>query len=106
MKVTIRTDGLMCQNASLHMVGQCEDMLWSTKVSDVARWLQVSKPTAKTYLEQWCNEGWLYRIENRYRSNALWFEYRLTPKGRISYEHKAFELSYQMLIHKRGLKDG
>lgn len=103
MKITLRSHNIMCRNGSLHMVGQLQDMLQFTRASDLARWLLVSKQTAKTYLDKWVDEGFLTRETLHWRGDALVHEYRLSDTGRIAYEHNAFQLSYKMLLETRGL---
>jgi len=104
MKMSMRSTPIAMFQTILHMVGQMEDMSQTVKTSDIARFLNVTKPTAQRYLKDLSYSGSLQCIPRDYRSNARCFEWKLTTRARAYYADNIFKYSYHKFMEQKWSK--
>jgi len=101
MKMSMRSTPFAMKQAILHMIGQMEDMSQPVKTGDIARFLNVTKPTAQRYLRELFEHGSLACIKHTYRTNAKCFEWDLGIRARRNYVDGVFKMSYQKFIEQK-----
>lgn len=84
----------------LHMIGQ--SMTGTDKpvvtATDVAKWFNMTRQWANQKLLQMISAGYLERIENPYRSNAVKYTYQLTPEHYNLYRSGEYKHHYHAFI--------
>jgi len=89
------------RQAIIHMIGQMEDMSQTVKTGDIARFLNVTKPTAQKYLKDLSYSGSIQCMSREYRTNARCFEWKLTARARAYYVDGVFKMNYQKFMEQK-----
>jgi len=101
MKISMRATPFIMKQAIMHMIGQMQDMSLTCKTGDMARFLNVTKPTAQRYLKQLAYDGMLKCVTREYRKNARCFWWELSHRSRVYYEGRVFKISYDTFMQEK-----
>ena len=86
----------MHKDAILHLIGQSAEVFREyAVVSDVASWMNVSKPTATKYLNQLWNEGLIYMWKREYKNTFIWM-IDLKDEAMRKYTKDEYKPAYQL----------
>jgi len=84
----------------LHMIGQSMNGAQRpvVTVSDVAKWFGHTRSWAHMKLVRMMEEGWVQRVENYHRSNAVKHTYELTPLTATRFKLGEYKAHYTAFI--------
>lgn len=89
------------RRAILHMIGQSADVFKSyPSTAEIAAWMNVSKPTAKRYLDKMVSNGELIMSEVKYRKNAVKHHWCLTQSVYQDYQELRLKFDYKVYAQK------
>jgi len=91
----------------LHMICQLHQLKrgGGATVGDVARYMDVTKPTARKRLGKLVNDGFLLKREITWRKNAVCHVYSPTVETQIMYDRGEFKEAYQKRVREIALKN-
>jgi len=88
------------RRAILHMIGESLDVFKTKpKVSDIASWMRVSKPTAIRYLKRMVDNEELIETKVPYRQTFA-YRYELHPDVMEHYEEGRLKFSYEIYAQR------
>lgn len=89
------------RRAILHMIGQVVDMFKKEPTtSEVASWMNVSKPTARKHLKEMREQGELWMSSEYHRPNVCKHTWRLTSMLEYHYDEGLLKADYQCYAQK------
>lgn len=90
--------GMVAVDAIVHMIGQTEDLMQrGATMAEIASWLNVSKPTAKRFIETHHIGIDVHMIDWR-KGHSIQYIYTLSAPKRSAYERGVFKKSYQVYV--------
>ena len=82
--------------ALLHVIGQLEQVNDCATLADIARFMNVSKPTAMKYLKPMIDNQEICKAEQNYRSNAKKYKFYLFEDIRDEYKSGHYWKAYML----------
>jgi len=90
--------GMVAIDGVCHMIGQTEDIFKrGATMAEIAMWLNVSKPTAKRFIEANCQSINVEMVDWR-KGHSVQYRYSLTPYAKGAYKRNVYYTSYRMLV--------
>jgi len=90
--------GLVAIDGVCHMIGQTEELFKrGATMVEIAAWLNVSKPTAKRFIEANCQAINVEMVDWR-KGHSVQYRYSLTPYAKSAYHRGVYYASYRVLI--------
>lgn len=88
-------------NAILHMIGQLQSMAWDgVTVAEIAKFMNVSKPTARKYLRELEIRGLVKKYRFQYRGNSIIHKYMLGIESMRLYREGKMKWQYEMYVRQ------
>ena len=89
------------QNAILHMIGRSVHIFRNKpKVSEIAEWMGVSKPTARKYLNLMVDQDLLIMTKTQHRPNVECHHYELDSFMTFEYKRDCFKVDYELYAQR------
>jgi hypothetical protein len=90
--------GLIAVDAVKHMIGQTQDLFKRpATMAEIAAWLQVSKPTAKRFIEKH-HIGIDVSMRDWRKGHSVIYEYSLSEPSFSAYQRGVYYASYRMYV--------
>lgn len=85
----------------MHMIGQVEEVFMTEpKTSEIASWMNLSKPTARKYLNSMVKSGKLIKTTQEYRANSSVDKWSLAHEYKVAYREGKFAPQYKFFAQR------